>query len=105
MGSAANGKVCGDGGLCSGHGKCDTETAKCNCVQGFFGEVCEQEYCPGFAETGKECSGHGLCELGKCQCAPGWGNGPARLLAAPQPQSCPDKVCPVGCGPHGKCMD
>lgn len=104
MSKASGGMVCGDGGLCSGHGKCNTELAKCDCVGNFFGEVCERQHCAGFFKSGLECNGHGLCEMGQCQCAPGWGMAPFRLLGKPMPQQCLDQVCPVGCGMHGKCI-
>jgi hypothetical protein len=39
LAKASGGMVCGEGGLCSGHGKCNTETAKCDCMKPFFGDV------------------------------------------------------------------
>jgi len=104
LAEASGGMVCGDGGLCSGHGKCNAELARCECETTFSGEVCERQNCPGF-ETGQECAGHGLCEMGQCQCAPGWGMAPSTLMATPKPQSCLDKICPAGCGMHGQCVD
>jgi len=111
LSKAAGGMVCGEGGFCSGHGKCDTESAKCNCEGDYFGDVCERQHCPGWftrfvQKDKKECNGKGMCDMGQCSCAPGWGMSPSRQLAAtPEPQQCLDKVCPVGCGMHGKCID
>lgn len=104
LGKATGGVVCGEGGFCSGNGKCDTELAKCVCDATFYGEVCEMQHCPGFDESGLDCFGHGMCNMGKCECAPGWGL-PLNLIGPPKPESCKFKVCPVGCGPHGKCFD
>jgi len=110
LSKASGGVICGEGGFCSGHGKCDTATASCVCVGDFFGDVCERQHCAGFftrfQTSKKECNGKGMCEMGQCSCAPGWGMGPSRQLAAIQePQQCLDKVCPVGCGMHGKCVE
>merc|ERR1719454_2510937 len=30
---------------------------------------------------------------------------PFRMIGQPKPISCMDKICPVGCGLHGKCID
>lgn len=41
---------------CSGRGRCDTETGKCACDEGFSGEACSRLDCP------SQCSGHGVCQ-------------------------------------------
>lgn len=93
--------VCGEEGLCSGHGKCEVSSATCICDHGFAGSVCELAHCPGFFEVNMDCYGHGLCHLGNCKCAPGWGKDPTKA----GPDACQDKLCPVGCGQHGRCVD
>merc|ERR1719174_844860 len=45
LSKVSGGMVCGEGGVCSGHGSCNTELAKCDCIMGFFGEVCERQHC------------------------------------------------------------
>jgi len=100
---ASAGKICGEGGLCSGHGTCNTETGRCKCHSGFTGDVCHEERCPGFAEVGADCYGHGICESGKCSCASGWGGtiqGSLGLML-----TCQEKVCTVDCGKHGSCSE
>lgn len=100
---ASAGKICGEGGFCSGHGACNTETGRCECHSGFTGDVCHEERCPGFAEVGADCYGHGICESGKCSCASGWGGtiqGSLGLML-----TCQEKVCSVDCGKHGSCSE
>merc|ERR1719194_135181 len=75
------GPVCGDGGLCSGHGDCDTTTGTCKCQAGWEEGDCSIKTCPG----APPCSGHGLCSDGVCECVPGWG---AVNLAAGEPDVC-----------------
>lgn len=41
---------------CSGRGKCDTVTGKCQCLPGYSGEACQRTICP------NSCSGHGACQ-------------------------------------------
>mmetsp|Transcript_105805 Transcript_105805/g.329863 ORF Transcript_105805/g.329863 Transcript_105805/m.329863 type:complete len:352 (-) Transcript_105805:113-1168(-) len=98
--TAGGGEVCGEGGLCSGHGACDLETGLCRCERLFAGPVCKVEHCPGFEETGLDCNGHGVCESGACKCAPGWG----LLVGKTGANICQDRVCPLPCGDHGKCV-
>lgn len=101
LAAAFSGPVCGEGGLCSGHGSCNLQTGQCVCDAPFTGEICDVEHCPGFREVGVDCSAHGICQAGACQCAPGWG-----LLAGKSgPNSCEDRVCPLDCGDHGHCVD
>lgn len=98
---AAKGRICGVDGSCSNRGSCDTHTGRCICQASFFGEVCEHQHCPGFAESGEECYGNGLCDAGKCLCSTGFGGevpGSVGLL------SCHQKICPLGCG-KGHCAE
>merc|ERR1719247_2724267 len=92
------GPVCGDGGLCSGHGTCDTEAGVCVCDAGWEEGDCSTKPCPG----APPCSGHGLCTDGVCECVPGWG---AVNLAAGEPDVCATQLCTLDCGDHGTCQD
>lgn len=94
--------ICGQGGLCSGHGSCNTKIGACECDHPHFGFACEQMRCPGYLETGSDCSGHGACDSsGQCTCAAGWG----QAAVAAGPNACQDQICPSGCGESGRCVD
>jgi len=95
-----SGEVCGEGGLCSGHGTCDTTTGRCICEKTYTGDTCEIGHCPGFLEAGEDCHGHGLCFGGKCQCEPGWG----LLEGSTELNACQHKVCASDCGSNGECV-
>lgn len=97
----SGGALCGVAGLCSGHGECNTATGKCDCQPDYMGESCETKLCVGFIEVGSDCFGHGMCQMGKCDCADGWGMFSNRT----GPQSCQDRVCVADCGVHGRCVD
>mmetsp|Transcript_26545 Transcript_26545/g.61990 ORF Transcript_26545/g.61990 Transcript_26545/m.61990 type:complete len:1143 (+) Transcript_26545:186-3614(+) len=97
--ATTGGVVCGDGGLCSGHGTCDTAAGVCHCNSGFGGDTCEEQRCPSSAD-GQECAGHGMCQAGQCQCVSGWGLAPGKSA----PNVCEDLICPLGCGEHGLCV-
>eukprot|EP00927_Polykrikos_kofoidii_P019639 TRINITY_DN19210_c0_g1_i3.p1 TRINITY_DN19210_c0_g1~~TRINITY_DN19210_c0_g1_i3.p1 ORF type:complete len:1457 (-),score=239.98 TRINITY_DN19210_c0_g1_i3:93-4463(-) len=108
--SGMSGKICGEAGLCSGHGRCDTELARCVCDRLFSGSECEVEHCPGFAEVGLDCYGHGVCDAGRCTCGGGWGVAPvwSAFGSSPTaylgPESCKDRVCAGDCG-FGRCVN
>lgn len=95
--------TCGEGGLCSGHGSCDTTIGKCKCDQTFHGEDCSAQHCVGFVEGSDECSGHGMCTLGECECAPGFG--PAKDAKEGDLNDCSTALCQIDCGNHGFCND
>lgn len=97
--TAGGGEVCGEGGLCSGNGVCNTAFGRCECNGLWYGVACETLGCPGLLETGKDCSGHGLCQGGNCMCAAGWGV----LPGSNGSNMCADAVCPVPCSAHGYC--
>lgn len=90
----------GDGGVtCSGHGICDTETAKCHCTEGFEGGDCSSRSCPkgyswyDYPESNEvahkqlvTCSNMGLCDStsGECQCRTGfYGNACQYMRSSP----------------------
>ncbi|CAK9077426.1 unnamed protein product [Durusdinium trenchii] len=98
---ASKGRICGPEGRCSDRGTCDTSTGRCMCQAGFYGEVCERQHCPGFAESGQECHGNGLCDAGKCLCSPGFGGEVPGSLGL---MSCHLRICPLGCG-KGHCAE
>lgn len=97
----AAGQICGEGGLCSGHGTCNTEAGVCDCEKLYSGEVCQIQHCPGFADAGEDCYGHGLCSSGACDCAAGWGLAPHKTTV----NACQDRVCLIDCGDHGSCAN
>ena len=95
-------------GKCSGHGKCDTLTGKCDCAVGFK----HNKFCTRCAQFPREmgsvvpynaCSGHGSCaeETGKCTCKAGWGNMQDPASKAACVTKCPGKD--GQCTGHGKC--
>lgn len=102
--ATASGTICGEMGMCSGHGVCNSEAGKCVCSAMFTGDACEEQHCPGFLEVGVDCHGHGACQYGKCLCAAGWGTypGPLGLLV---PIDCSQQVCALPCGDHGSCVN
>eukprot|EP00933_Yihiella_yeosuensis_P025412 TRINITY_DN1973_c0_g1_i3.p1 TRINITY_DN1973_c0_g1~~TRINITY_DN1973_c0_g1_i3.p1 ORF type:complete len:856 (-),score=194.27 TRINITY_DN1973_c0_g1_i3:215-2782(-) len=102
MDPATEGKICGEGGLCSGHGACNTEKGLCECEGAFTGSVCEEQRCAGFLETGMDCHGHGVCQSGLCLCEQGWGS-PDSRAGVVSLMSCSHKVCALGCGTNGRC--
>lgn len=78
-------------GVCSNHGKCDTDTGACaKCDEGFYHgpkKACEWKHCP-MSKSGavdELCSGHGTCDKkrGQCNCVDAW-SGPG----------CQYKKCP-----------
>jgi len=93
-------KVCGESGLCSGHGACNLQTGTCECTRPFDGDVCDIQRCPGFHELGQNCHGNGLCESGTCACYEGWGTLPGSSLEG----GCQHRVCPLPCD-HGECVE
>eukprot|EP01012_Entosiphon_sulcatum_P008570 TRINITY_DN14698_c0_g1_i1.p1 TRINITY_DN14698_c0_g1~~TRINITY_DN14698_c0_g1_i1.p1 ORF type:complete len:4384 (-),score=244.51 TRINITY_DN14698_c0_g1_i1:47-12031(-) len=111
-----------NGTQCSGHGRCQSGFATCECDDGWSGSVCDrcasarwgvqcQFSCPG--GTCEPCSGRGICSAGrtgtgKCTC-----NGQYSGLNCETcntgiyGRSC-DQVCPGGavpCTGHGNCSD
>mmetsp|Transcript_55789 Transcript_55789/g.103208 ORF Transcript_55789/g.103208 Transcript_55789/m.103208 type:complete len:1153 (+) Transcript_55789:85-3543(+) len=102
----SGGLVCGEGGLCSGHGTCDTASALCHCWSGYSGDVCEVAGCP-TSLGGKECSGNGMCMNGQCTCINGFeGQDCSVPKAAPAGNTGTTlQVCGAdgGCSGHGSC--
>jgi hypothetical protein len=92
---ALAGPTCGDGGLCSGHGTCDTTTGTCKCDPGFEDGDCSVKSCAA-GPNGEPCGGHGLCTDGVCECVPGWGGDSG---------ACSAQLCTLDCGDHGHCGD
>jgi len=92
---ALAGPTCGDGGLCSGHGTCDTTTGTCKCDPGFENGDCSAKSCAA-GPNGEPCGGHGLCTDGVCECVPGWGGDSG---------ACGAQLCTLDCGDHGHCGD
>ena len=91
-------KVCP--GNCTGHGKCDAVTGKCDCKAGWgHNDFCSK--CPTFPPEAKyvPCSGHGQCngETSTCKCAVGWGNASDPACVS----RCPGKG--GQCSGHGTC--
>eukprot|EP01136_Pigoraptor_vietnamica_P040547 Opistho-1_new@12581 len=110
-----------DGGMCSGHGTCDTtfcdttvvppKFGTCNCFVGYKHSNdsnpicdCSEAECPGSDATGTvQCYGHGSCVCGKCVCNPGY--------ASDTNCRCPtNATCPLfrgqqcGGSDHGSCV-
>jgi hypothetical protein len=102
---SSSGLICGEGGLCSDHGTCDTVAGKCICDLLFSGDACQEQHCPGFEVAGIDCHGHGVCETGSCRCAQGWGLVARGNETADTLDSCRDQICPIGCGEHGACVN
>jgi len=103
--SLTGGEVCGEGGLCSGHGTCDTRMAVCTCWSGYSGDLCEVAGCP--TSGGQECSGKGLCLNGQCSCINGFeGQDCSARKAVPAGNAdAPFQVCGAdgACSGHGAC--
>lgn len=85
---------------CSGHGQCQSQEGKCKCEEGWSGDKCEHNTCPGPddqkypAESHNACYGRGICntEDGTCECqAPFMG------------YACQNAGCLNDCTGHGKC--
>lgn len=86
-------------GNCSFRGTCDF--GYCTCNQGFWGDDCQYEMCPGSScvvnpytqrPVCTHCNEQGTCSFGTCRCDPGW-TGP----------SCTDIFCPGNCNNRGVC--
>ena len=104
-------KHCGKDDACSGHGNCNVTLDVCECQDGWDGAFCDYEHCSGYNETAgtEDCNGHGTCEEGMCSCAPGWGT-PEKdtgvaLLNLGLEEACAERVCPIACGRHGRCVE
>lgn len=56
---------------CSGHGHCDTASAKCICASGWTGDGCERPTCPSSCGEG---AGRGSCNQAahRCFCSAAW---------------------------------
>lgn len=102
--------ICGENGLCGGHGVCDTEKGECKCDHMWSWDEkgdCLIQHCPGWTNVSAtnqgDCYSHGLCESGTCRCADGWG----LLETAPAEEEnvCRDEVCSLDCGKNGVCKD
>lgn len=81
---AKNGKECGGNGVCI--------LGKCDCAEGFSGELCTISLCDPM-----DCSGNGRCVNGTCVCKGAWGG-----------DACDTKTCPADasgtkCAGHGAC--
>mmetsp|Transcript_24246 Transcript_24246/g.42942 ORF Transcript_24246/g.42942 Transcript_24246/m.42942 type:complete len:1794 (-) Transcript_24246:192-5573(-) len=76
---------------CSNNGYCSTDTGKCECYSGFFGDDCSTYVpCP------TNCTGtHGRCQDdGTCKCNDGWTG-----------LDCGSIGCPDDCSGNGQCIE
>lgn len=79
---------------CGKHGRYDSRTDRCNCLDGYTGQNCQT---PPDLCTGINCGLHGTCNsvTGRCDCKDGYTG--ARC------QTPPDPCLNVDCGKHGEC--
>ena len=89
---------------CSNHGNCSDDALSCECGDdGWRGDHCEIDGCPGLTSAGDECSAHGSCQSSynettdvltfSCLCQQGW-NG----------TRCDVAQCTDDCNNRGDCM-
>ncbi|DAZ92410.1 TPA: hypothetical protein N0F65_000194 [Lagenidium giganteum] len=103
-------------GNCNGHGRCNTATKTCSCMEGYGAPTdvavyktpdCSLRTCPSGPSwfsiptaansAGKvmECSGAGFCDRNSGQC---------KCLAGFEGADCQRASCPNGCSGHGRCF-
>ena len=73
---------------CGSNGTCNTNTGKCDCIDGYTGPDCTDKKCT------IACNKNQKCSDGKCICKPGY-----------KGTDCTDKKCTIACNKNQKCSD